>query len=295
MAAPLAENAPAKINLYLHVTGKRADGYHLLDSLVVFAGVGDAVLAAPPGDQGATLSLSVTGPFAEGLAGEADNLVLRAARLLADAVGVVPTGRLTLQKNLPVASGIGGGSADAAAALRLLCRLWNVAPTAKTLADIALRLGADVPACLAGQPTRMSGIGEMLKPAPRLPNFGIALVNPGVALSTADVFRARAGGFSIPASLPVGWRDATAMAEDLRTATNDLEAPAIGLRPEIRTALRAMRAHPDCLLARMSGSGATCFGIYPDAATAEAAARTLARAGWWSWGGSVADGSGGRI
>jgi 4-diphosphocytidyl-2-C-methyl-D-erythritol kinase len=295
MAAVLAEDAPAKINLFLHIVGKRADGYHLLDSLVVFAGLGDRLLAS--GD--AALSLTLTGPFAAGLAGEADNLVLRAARMLAEAAGIAPTGRLVLEKNLPVASGIGGGSADAAAALRLLCRLWGIAPDAGTLSAIALRLGADVPVCLAGRAARMTGIGETLDLAPALPPFGIVLVNPGVAVSTADVFRARGGGFSSPAGLPPGWTDAAAMASDLEAAANDLEAPAIALCPEIRVALEAMAEQPDCLLTRMSGSGATCFGIYPDAETAQRRASALARAGWWSWGGEVcrsdADGSGGRI
>lgn len=277
------EPAPAKINLFLHVTGKRADGYHLLDSLVVFAGIGDRLNA----ERGQGLSLRVTGPFAAGLDGEADNLVLRAARALAEAAGVVPNAALDLEKNLPVASGIGGGSADAAAALRLLGRLWGVSLGPATMHGLAARLGADVPVCLLGRPTRMRGIGEQLDPAPAMPDCGLVLINPGVALNTADVFLARGGGFSDQARLPAGWEDAAAMASDLRDLTNDLQPPAIALHPAIGDVLAVLAARPGCLLARMSGSGATCFGLFatPDQARTEAAA--LARPGWWSWGGAM--------
>ena len=280
----LSEHAPAKINLFLHVTGKRADGYHLLDSLVVFAGVGDR-LQADPSD---TLSLRVTGPFAAGLEGEADNLVLRAARGLADVAGIAPHAALVLEKNLPVASGIGGGSADAAAALRLLSRLWGVDLAPAIVRRLAERLGADVPVCLAGKPTRMSGVGEQLDPAPVLPDYGLVLVNPGVALSTADVFGARKGAFSAPAHLPDAWRDPTTMADGLRDATNDLQTPAIALQPAIGKVLAALNARPDCLLARMSGSGATCFGLFPDPDQAAREAAFLACEGWWTWGGAMA-------
>ena len=280
----LSEHAPAKINLFLHVTGKRADGYHLLDSLVVFAGVGDR-LHADPAD---TLSLRVTGPFAAGLDGEADNLVLRAARGLADVAGIAPHAALVLEKNLPVASGIGGGSADAAAALRLLSRLWGVDLAPAILRRLAERLGADVPVCLAGKPTRMSGVGEQLDPAPVLPDYGLVLVNPGVALSTADVFGARKGAFSAPAHLPDAWRDPATMADGLRDATNDLQTPAIALQPAIGKVLAALNARPDCLLARMSGSGATCFGLFPDPDRAAREAAFLACEGWWTWGGAMA-------
>ncbi len=279
----LTETARAKVNLFLHVLGRRTDGYHLLDSLVAFAEVGDQ-LCAEPAD---ALSLTIEGPFAAGLAAEADNLVLRAARALAVETGTVPGGRLVLRKNLPVASGIGGGSSDAAAALRLLCRLWGVAPGPATLARIALRLGADVPVCLAGQPARMGGVGEALTAAPALPAGGITLVNPGVPVSTAEVFRARRGPWSAPAALPTGWYDAAAMAAGLAAAHNDLEAPAIALCPIIAEVLGALAAMPGCLLARMSGSGATCFALFPHPAAAAFAAETVQQAGWWSWGGRL--------
>ncbi len=278
MLARLCEFAPAKVNLYLHVTGRRPDGYHLLDSLAVFPAVGDWLRATPA----PALSLEVAGAFGAALAGEADNLVLRAARALGGSAGA----RIVLEKHLPVASGIGGGSADAAAALRLLCRLWGLPAPAPS---VGLPLGADVPVCLASRPARMGGVGEALTPAPELPAVGMALVNPGVPLATQDVFRARAGGFSAAAVLPAGWANAAAMAGDLAALRNDLEPPATALCPVIGTVLAALAAAPGCLLARMSGSGATCFGLFPDAAGAEVAARALARPGWWCWGGALAE------
>ncbi len=278
----LTEFAPAKVNLYLHVTGRRDDGYHLLDSLVVFAGVGDRISAEPA----VNLSLRVAGPFAAGLAEEADNLVLRAARGLADLCAITPHGALTLEKNLPVSSGIGGGSADAAAALRLLCRFWSVNPDRAALADLGSRLGADVPVCLLGRPAAMSGTGEILAPVDGLPPLGIVLANPGVAVSTAAVFRTRGGAFSLPLPLTsTGWANGGRLIETLCQAANDLEAPALSLAPEIGAVLARLRAEPGCLLARMSGSGATCFGLFASPADAAGAASHLGGSGWWVWGG----------
>ncbi len=271
--------APAKVNLYLHVTGKRADGYHLLDSLAVFPAVGDVLRALPA----EALSLTVTGPFAGTLQAEPGNLVLRAARAL-DAYGVAA---LELEKNLPIASGIGGGSADAAAALRLLAGLWGLKPDLQAL---ALSLGADVPVCLAAAPARMGGIGEVLSPAPALPPFGILLVNPGVAVPTPAVFKARQGGFSPPAALPAAWPDATLMARDLARCTNDLEAPAISIQPVIGEVLAHLGRLPGALLAPMSGSGATCFALFGSADEAAAAIQAISRPGWWCWGGGLYEG-----
>lgn len=273
----LALFAPAKVNLYLHVTGKRADGYHLLDSLAVFPAAGDTVAAAPA----ETLSLEISGPFGAVLRAEEDNLLLRAARALAPGRGAA----LTLEKNLPVASGIGGGSADAAAALRVLSALWGI--KGADLPALALQLGADVPVCLASRPARMQGIGEFLLPAPVLPDFGMVLVNPGVAVPTPAVFKARQGAFSPPPDLPEAWADVDAMVADLRTCTNDLQEAAIGIAPVIGEVLAALAALPGAKLARMSGSGATCFALFADAAAAQAAAAQINRPDWWCWGGGL--------
>lgn len=277
------EFALAKVNLFLHVTGRRADGYHLLDSLAVFPQIGDRLTVEPA--EG--LTLTVEGPFGGALASEADNLVLRAARMLASVHGVSAGARMTLVKNLPVASGIGGGSADAAATLRALRGLWR--PACDTdLASIAARLGADVPVCLASRPTRMQGIGGQLVAAPILPDCGMVLINPGHAIATPDVFAARSGPFSTAACLPEQWRDAAEMARDLEGTCNDLELPALGLCPAISRVLATLRSDNDCLLARMSGSGATCFGLYASAADASAAAHRLAgNCAWWIWGGAM--------
>jgi 4-diphosphocytidyl-2-C-methyl-D-erythritol kinase len=276
----LSSFAPAKVNLFLHVTGKRADGYHLLDSLAVFPAAGDQLILAPDD----ALSLTISGRFGASLTAEPDNLVLRAARRLAAQAEIKPAGRLVLEKNLPVASGIGGGSADAAAALRLLTRQWNISAN---LPEIALALGADVPVCLARRPVRMAGIGEILSPAPKLPAFGMLLVNPGIQVATSEVFRARHQAFSAAASLPASWPDAASMAAGLAQLNNDLEAPAIGIAPGIASVLKALRALPGTLLARMSGSGATCFAIFATPSEAANAAAAINQPGWWCWGGGL--------
>lgn len=281
------EAGPAKVNLFLHVTGRRADGYHLLDSLVVFGPAAD-VLHAAPADE---LSLAVEGPFGASLEAEPDNLVLRAARALAAAVGIEPRVALRLEKRLPVASGIGGGSADAAAALRLLDRLWGLGLGVARLREIGATLGADIPVCIESRPVRMAGVGEVLSPAPRLPECGLLLVNPGVALATPAVFRARSGDFSPPGALPSAWPDSAAMARDLAALRNDLEAPALALCPAVAEVLAALAALPGCLLARMSGSGATCFGLFADAAAARRAAALLPQ-GWWREAGGLYGGGG---
>ena len=262
----ISEPAPAKINLALHVTGRRPDGYHLLDSLVVFADVGDVVEVAHADE----VSLSVSGPFATALSG--DNLVMRAAQAFGSGRGAA----VRLVKNLPVASGIGGGSADAAATLRALSVLWDL-----PVPD-ALPLGADVPVCLAGRPARMSGIGEALSAVPPLPPAWLVLANPGMAVSTAEVFR-RLGGFGEALPAVPAWADARGLADWLSASRNDLEGPARAICPEISVLLGDLSALPGCLLARMSGSGATCFGLFGARAEAELAARALRvrRPGEW--------------
>ncbi|MGX9963641.1 4-(cytidine 5'-diphospho)-2-C-methyl-D-erythritol kinase [Roseomonas sp. F4] len=271
--------APAKVNLYLRVTGRRADGFHLLDSLAVFAGVGDRVTATVSD----ALELTLAGPEAGALAAEPDNLVLRAARALAQATGVTRGAALRLEKHLPVASGIGGGSADAAAALRVLAALWGVSAD---LPALAAGLGADVPVCVTGQPARMRGVGEVLSPVPTLPPCGLLLANPRLPLATPAVFRARQGGFAPEARLPSGWADAADLADWLRPLGNDLQDAAISLCPPVAEVLAAIAAQPGCLLARMSGSGATCFGIFATAEAASQAAATLPE-DWWRWGGRL--------
>jgi 4-diphosphocytidyl-2-C-methyl-D-erythritol kinase len=270
----VTEVAPAKINLCLHVTGRRADGYHLLDSLVVFAGVGDRVAVGP----GTGLSLKVTGPEGKALDPEADNLVLRAAH----AMGAVDA-TLVLEKRLPVASGVGGGSADAAATLRALAQLTgNPLPSA----DIVLRLGADVPVCLAGRPARMSGIGEVLAPLPAFPPLWCVLVNPRVPVPTPQVFAALSSREHprVPDFPPNVLQSATAFAAWLSAETrNDLVPPAREVAPILVEVQATLAATSGCLLARMSGSGGTHFGLYASAEAADTAADALhaGHPGWW--------------
>lgn len=280
-AGAISATAPAKINLTLHICGRRADNYHLLDSLVVFADVGDRVTVSPAD----ILSLTITGPFGPALANEADNLVLRAARLLAARHKIVAGARIFLEKNLPVASGIGGGSADAAAALVACGHLWKVDPTTLADAEIAAGLGADVPVCLRGVPAFMSGIGEIIAPAPALPRAWLVLANPGEPLSTKAVFTALAGRYSsaMTRSDFADLGDAASLASILKGYGNDLMAPALELLPAIKPVLAALEQSPGCLLARLSGSGPTCFGLFADGVSAERAAAGIAAArprGW---------------
>ncbi|PWC56425.1 4-diphosphocytidyl-2C-methyl-D-erythritol kinase [Azospirillum sp. TSO22-1] len=276
----ITEAAPAKLNLYLHVLGRRADGYHELDSLVAFADVGDRLTVSPAHDGP---HLAIAGPFAAPLLAEdpAGNLVTRAAAALAERLGRAPAVRIDLEKNLPVASGIGGGSADAAACLRALARLWGVPADAPELSEIGGRLGADVPVCLAGRPAYFGGIGDRLDPAPALPETHIVLVNPGVPVPTPAVFKARQGGFSAPARFAESPATAAELAARLAGRRNDLTAPALTVAPVVATVLEALAATPGCLLPRLSGSGATCFALYATAAEAQTAAERLMRPGWW--------------
>lgn len=271
--------APAKINLFLHVTGRRDDGYHLLESLVVFTETGDRLTVAPAND----LSLTIDGPFAAGLpdAGP-DNLVLRAAAALRQAASVEPGARITLEKNLPVSSGIGGGSADAAAALRALCALWNIEMPFARLAEIGLAIGADVPVCLNARPTLMSGTGEILHDVAPPPACGVVLVNAGEGVSTPDVFKARTAPFSDPA----GWPAPPALEEfitALKDRRNDLSEPALAVSPVIGDVLEVLSGTARCLLTRLSGSGGTCFALYRDRQAADEAAAAIqsARPDWW--------------
>ena len=271
--------APAKLNLYLHVTGRRDDGYHLLDSLVAFADIGDRV-AAEPAPQ---LSLAIEGPFADGLAkDDPGNLVWRAATALAERRGRKADVALTLEKNLPIASGIGGGSSDAAATLRALAALWHIDDDA-LLAEVGARLGADVPVCLAARASWLGGIGERVEPALALPTAPIVLVNPNIALPTPGVFKARRGPFSVPARFTNATHDVRELAALLAERRNDLTEAAITQVPAIAAIIEKLAGCDGNLLARMSGSGATFFGLFASAAQAQAAAQSLrsAQPGLW--------------
>ena len=239
-----------------------------------------------PASRQSGASLAITGPFGAALQAEPDNLVLRAARLLAATHKVTKGAVLTLEKHLPVASGIGGGSADAAATLRACGELWNVDPRALSDAEIAAKLGADVPVCLHGKPAFMSGIGEIIDAAPRLPATWMVLVNPGVPLSTKTVFGALAGRFHAPMTRTdfAGLDTAMALAQVLKAYGNSLMAPAREQLPVIGSVLALIEATPGCLLARLSGSGPTCFGLYASAAQANAAAKHIksVQNAWWT-------------
>jgi 4-diphosphocytidyl-2-C-methyl-D-erythritol kinase len=233
------------------------------------------------------LSLSLDGPFAGDLDNGQNNLVLRAAQTLLEATGGPRGAAINLSKNLPVASGIGGGSADAAATLRALVSLWQIDVDDVALAQIGLSLGADVPACLFARPARMQGVGEKLDAAGPLPDIGLVLVNPGVAVSTGRVFGAMQGAYSQTALFPSRISSQHDLIAALGETRNDLTLPAIGLSPQIGDVLDVLNAEPGCLLARLSGSGATCFGLFPDTEKADQAARKIQRDqnGWWVHGG----------
>jgi len=280
---PLVEHAPAKVNLTLRVIGRRADGYHELESLVAFADINDRLRLTP----GAELALAVSGPNAAQAGGSADNLVLKAARALAALVPGLTLGAFELEKNLPVAAGIGGGSTDAAAALRLLGRANKLAADDPRLYAAAGSTGADVPVCVAARPRLMHGIGEKLSPPIALPALSAVLVNPGAALATKDVF----AGWT-KASTPATPFDLLRLAKAasykeflrlLKPQENDLEAAAIALAPVVAEVLAALRALPGCGLARMSGSGSTCFALFPSAAEAAAAEKIFSGKypHWW--------------
>ena len=272
--------APAKVNLALHVTGRRSDGYHELDSLVAFAAIGDELRLRPAAD----FSLTVRGPFAAAVPAGPDNLAWRAARA---AVARWPEAfaplAITLTKNLPAAAGLGGGSADAAAVLRAMSAIANRPPPPRDLAALALSLGADVPACLHARAARMRGIGGIVTPLAGWPDMPAVLANPGLAVPTAEVFAALEDvpGRPLP-PLPARLSREEAMRWLARTG-NDLQAAAVARRPVIGHCLRELAALPGCRLARMTGSGATCFALFDDAAAARAAARRLQarHAGWW--------------
>lgn len=276
MSAPVVELARAKVNLALHITGRRRDGYHELDSIVAFAGLGDKLTFHPA--VGSEISIIYEGPFGKMLRQAGNDIVLKAASFLQQYCKQAKPGvRITLEKNLPLSSGIGGGSADAAAAMRGLIRLWAIdMPESERLA-LALKLGADVPVCLRSAPMRMTGIGDRLEPLPTFRPLEALLVNPGVPIATPAVFDALGLAWDSQGFAPIADR------HELNLCRNDLERPAMKLVPEIASVLGQLRSQPGITLARMSGSGATCFGLFEDKAATETAAQRIKTSGpsWW--------------
>jgi 4-diphosphocytidyl-2-C-methyl-D-erythritol kinase len=279
VAAVLTEKAPAKINLTLRVLGRRADGYHRLESLVAFADLADTLSLQPGGNA----ALDITGPFASACGPVAGNLVLKAFAALRERIAGLKGGRFVLEKNIPVAAGLGGGSADAAAALRLLARANSLAPDDPRLAEAAPTIGADVPVCLGSQARIMRGVGEELSAALELPPLAALLVNPGLPLATRDVFARFAGKQDGKTSLAGVPRERGAWIEWLGAHGNDLTHSAIACVPVIADVLQALGAMPGARLARMSGSGPTCFALFASPGEATAAAQCLKteRKDWW--------------
>ena len=290
----LNDKACAKVNLTLRVNGRRADGYHDLESVVAFADCADRLTLTP----GSDLDLRMSGPLAEACGDTSDNLVLKAARLLAERVPDMKVGSFSLDKALPVAAGIGGGSADAAAALRLLAELNGLALDDPRIVEVAQLTGADVPVCVNSRGCVMTGVGETLQPL-SLPKMPCVMVNPGVAVSTRDVFNAlglRNGELLVGVTdvlLRDRWPDEKASLEDwveaLAASSNDLEAPAMRVQPVIGEVIAALNATNGAWLARMSGSGATCFAIYENTVEAGRAAEQVRRdhPGWWVHAGTL--------
>ena len=288
MGAAVAEAARAKINLFLHVLGRRADGYHTLESLAAFADIGDSLEAQSAESPALALDGPEAGALASSLA-DGSNLVLRAAERFAAVFPGAHSARFRLVKALPVASGLGGGSADAAAALRALARLNDVSPDDPRLMTVAAALGADVPVCLRGEAGWMGGVGEELQPLDALPPLPAVLVNPRVPVETRRVFealgleRGQAGPSAPLGTRPSGFADREILLGFLAARRNDLESVARGIAPEIGDGLNLLDAAPGCRLARMTGSGATCFGLFETAGQAHDASRIIAaeRPEWW--------------
>lgn len=278
--------APAKINLYLHVTGRRDDGYHTLDSLVGFADIGDLLVLSPA----TALSFEITGPFAAAFSEsetratpDSSNLVIKAIWGLAELIDQPPAFHIVLEKNLPMGAGLGGGSADAAAILRLLCRYWNVPDTLAGLGSLMLSLGADMPVCFAGNATHVRGIGEQLAPGPALPETPVVLIHPGKACNTGEIFLRFQGPFGEPVTLPGQIPDIDTLCDFLAHTENMLSAAAIKTVPAIQDVLNALGAQGGCRIARMSGSGSACFGIFESDSAARQAVEQLSRENpdWW--------------
>ena len=271
--------AKAKVNLFLHITGRRGDGYHLLESLVCFPDCGDVLKVLPSN----RLSLQETGPFSGQMGPWQDNLILKAAGLLKRKYGVVEGAEIHITKNLPVASGIGGGSSDAATVLHLLVKLWNINISDQELMDLGAELGADLPICLYGNLAMMSGIGEVISPVKAIPSLAMLLVNPGITVSTQAIFGSL-GPIVPKIDIPdVEGLSKGAFIQMLKGCRNDLQAGAVRVAPSISTVLSKLDGLDTCLLSQMSGSGATCFGLFDTVKQAELAKDILQKTepGWW--------------
>ena len=271
--------AHAKINLTLHVTGQRADGHHMLDSLVVFASLGDQLIATNDSD----LKLTVRGPFAHGVPTDDTNLIIKAAKTLQEVRGVNLGARITVEKNLPHSAGIGSGSADAAATLNLLAQLWNVKPLTVD-EPLLMELGADVPVCIGSpKPMRMEGVGEILTPLKRLPNAGLVLINPHIHVPSAKIFQTLTTKQNEPMTGGLQAETFDGLVDWLHRQRNDLTSAATHFAPEINKALQLLRSQPAVKWAGMSGSGSTCIGLVRDMGAARQVARTLQirEQSWW--------------
>ena len=285
---PLNVFAPAKINLYLHVTGRRDDGYHMLDSLVGFADIGDQITITESDE----LSLSMNGPFARAFTAQekdtsrdSQNLIIRAVWALCDQVKITPNFHITLTKNLPLGGGIGGGSSNAAAVIWALMKWWNIKPAPAYLPDILLKLGADVPVCYNCTSTRMEGIGEILSDPPTgIPELPILLVNPGRPSNTENIFKNfDPSQFKERIELPDHFNGVDDFITFLETTENSLKDPALAATPDIANALAAISEQENTLFSRMSGSGSTCFGVFGNLEDAQNAAENIMRKypKWW--------------
>lgn len=278
--------APAKINLYLHVTGRLDNGYHTLDSLVAFADIGDEIKIEPASD----FDFIVQGPYANGFSPKeldaspnSSNLVVQAVWALSRAAQKPPNVKITLTKNLPLASGIGGGSSDAGSVLWGLLEWWGISKQAQYLPALMATLGADVPVCLTCAPARMRGIGEILDPAPHMPEIPVVLLHPRKSCPTAQVFARYRSPFREPSALPDAFDNVDQLATFLKTKHNDLYAPACEIVPEVLNAVHTLESRAGCRLGRMSGAGATCFGLFASEEQAQAAARDISfeNPDWW--------------
>ncbi len=289
MKIPLGIRARAKVNLFLIITGRRQDGYHTLDSLFAFCGLADIVVIGPAQD---LVFEPPTGPFAAAVEQDGANLVMRAAELLRREAGVADGARISLDKHIPVAAGLGGGSADAAAALAGLNRFWDLHWPVERLERLSEALGADVPACVRNAPVYARGIGEQLEDAPPLPRCGVLLVNPRAAAPTPAVFaafrsmRPEIAPRTVPPP-PRRFPDLAALVAAIAPRGNDLLDAAIGVTPAVADVLAALQALPGLRHAGLSGSGATCFGLFDDVRAARAAMGRIGRAhpAWWTWSG----------